>query len=75
MDVKCPGCFNITTVFSHAQVSGSREYIGMMICGTVHPDTALGVLPVSELVEYIDFDRHSSCFTAILQYYPQRGRE
>lgn len=20
MDVKCPGCFNITTVFSHAQV-------------------------------------------------------
>ncbi len=21
MDVKCPGCFNITTVFSHAQVS------------------------------------------------------
>jgi ribosomal protein S27E len=19
MDVKCPGCFNITTVFSHAQ--------------------------------------------------------
>jgi small subunit ribosomal protein S27e len=21
MDVKCPGCFQITTVFSHAQVS------------------------------------------------------
>ena len=21
MDVKCPGCFHITTVFSHAQVS------------------------------------------------------
>ena len=21
MDVKCPGCFNITTVFSHAQVA------------------------------------------------------
>lgn len=21
MDVKCPGCFHITTIFSHAQVS------------------------------------------------------
>ncbi|KAI5846019.1 ribosomal protein S27-domain-containing protein [Tricharina praecox] len=26
MDVKCPGCFNITTVFSHAQT--------VVICGS-----------------------------------------
>ena len=26
MDVKCPGCFNITTVFSHAQT--------VMLCGS-----------------------------------------
>lgn len=24
MDVKCPGCFTITTVFSHAQVRGAH---------------------------------------------------
>ena len=26
MDVKCPGCYNITTVFSHAQT--------VVVCGT-----------------------------------------
>lgn len=25
MDVKCPGCFHITTVFSHAQVRTDRQ--------------------------------------------------
>ena len=24
MDVKCPGCFHITTIFSHAQVCAQR---------------------------------------------------
>lgn len=31
MDVKCPGCFNITTVFSHAQV---RRVFGL-VCACV----------------------------------------
>lgn len=26
MDVKCPGCFQITTVFSHAQVSACGRW-------------------------------------------------
>ena len=39
MDVKCPGCFNITTVFSHAQVcDGTRmkllQYIYIVIIST-----------------------------------------
>uniref|UniRef100_A0A2K6V213 40S ribosomal protein S27 n=1 Tax=Saimiri boliviensis boliviensis TaxID=39432 RepID=A0A2K6V213_SAIBB len=25
MDVKCPGCYNITTVFSHAQTPTGRK--------------------------------------------------
>jgi len=31
MDVKCPGCFNITTVFSHAQVRAFGEPCGVCV--------------------------------------------
>ncbi|CAO2592703.1 40S ribosomal protein S27, partial [Lemmus lemmus] len=30
MDVKCPGCYKITTVFSHAQMVGS------LVCRLLH---------------------------------------
>ncbi|KAJ8613435.1 hypothetical protein CTAYLR_002316 [Chrysophaeum taylorii] len=32
MDVKCPGCFNITTVFSHAQTTVLCGSCSMMLC-------------------------------------------
>merc|ERR1712157_427186 len=32
MDVKCPGCFNITTVFSHAQTTVVCGSCSMMLC-------------------------------------------
>ena len=32
MDVKCPGCFNITTVFSHAQTVVLCGSCSMMLC-------------------------------------------
>jgi small subunit ribosomal protein S27e len=31
MDVKCPGCFNITTVFSHAQVGATHGGKGIKV--------------------------------------------
>ncbi|CAI5711201.1 unnamed protein product [Hyaloperonospora brassicae] len=32
MDVKCPGCFNITTVFSHAQTVVLCGSCSVMLC-------------------------------------------
>eukprot|EP00520_Triparma_pacifica_P008428 CAMPEP_0118664002 /NCGR_PEP_ID=MMETSP0785-20121206/17761_1 /TAXON_ID=91992 /ORGANISM="Bolidomonas pacifica, Strain CCMP 1866" /LENGTH=73 /DNA_ID=CAMNT_0006557841 /DNA_START=17 /DNA_END=235 /DNA_ORIENTATION=+ len=32
MDVKCPGCFNITTVFSHAQTVVVCGSCNVMLC-------------------------------------------
>mmetsp|Transcript_1385 Transcript_1385/g.2486 ORF Transcript_1385/g.2486 Transcript_1385/m.2486 type:complete len:83 (-) Transcript_1385:42-290(-) len=32
MDVKCPGCFNITTVFSHAQTVVLCGSCNVMLC-------------------------------------------
>mmetsp|Transcript_11368 Transcript_11368/g.17297 ORF Transcript_11368/g.17297 Transcript_11368/m.17297 type:complete len:83 (+) Transcript_11368:71-319(+) len=32
MDVKCPGCFHITTVFSHAQTVVVCTGCSMMLC-------------------------------------------
>mmetsp|Transcript_39957 Transcript_39957/g.40751 ORF Transcript_39957/g.40751 Transcript_39957/m.40751 type:complete len:83 (+) Transcript_39957:96-344(+) len=32
MDVKCPGCFHITTVFSHAQTVVLCAGCSMMLC-------------------------------------------
>lgn len=32
MDVKCPGCFHITTIFSHAQVSLNSKTVRFGTC-------------------------------------------
>jgi len=32
MDVKCPGCLQITTVFSHAQTAVMCASCGIMLC-------------------------------------------
>lgn len=32
MDVKCPGCLNITTVFSHAQTPVACEACTTVLC-------------------------------------------
>mmetsp|Transcript_702 Transcript_702/g.852 ORF Transcript_702/g.852 Transcript_702/m.852 type:complete len:83 (+) Transcript_702:292-540(+) len=32
MDVKCPGCFNITTVFSHAQMQVMCAQCAVILC-------------------------------------------
>ncbi len=39
MDVKCPGCFHITTVFSHAQVRIGHQ--GLLI-GSVYTAEQIG---------------------------------
>ncbi|KAI5960406.1 RPS27A [Candida pseudojiufengensis] len=32
IDIKCPGCFNIVTIFSHAQTSVSCEKCSNLLC-------------------------------------------
>jgi len=32
MDVKCPGCFNITTIFSHAQTAVMCPSCAVVLC-------------------------------------------
>jgi hypothetical protein len=53
MDVKCPGCFNITTIFSHAQT--------VVLCGSCN--TGEVVLGPASLSRY---NARAQCYVSQL---------